>query len=109
LAHAAWGRGRLNRDRLLHKSVEQLSAVSRRPTVELKREFIENGINHRGDSVGTPELLAGIIRVCESSGLPVTVMPSLADLFRNGMHTGTGEFLARNSQTKLQEGGQVPT
>ena len=36
--------GRLNRDSLLNKSVEQLPAVSRRSTVEPKREFVEIGV-----------------------------------------------------------------
>ena len=28
------------------------------------------------------ESLAGIIRICEPTGLPITVMPSLADIFK---------------------------
>ena len=36
--------GRLNRNSLRHKSVEQLPAVPRRSTVEPKREFVEIGV-----------------------------------------------------------------
>ncbi|MEK7268865.1 MAG: hypothetical protein AAB093_05630, partial [Nitrospirota bacterium] len=35
------------------------------------------------------ESLAGIIRLCESTGLPVTVLPSLARLIREGLQDGS--------------------
>lgn len=34
------------------------------------------------------ESLSGIVRICEASGLPVTVVPSLADLLQNGLPPG---------------------
>ena len=34
------------------------------------------------------ESLTGIVRICEATGLPVTVVPSLADLLQNGLPSG---------------------
>lgn len=44
-----------------------------------------------------PELLSGIIRICESTGVPVAVMPSIADLIQKGLQADC---------LKLRSGGQ---
>jgi len=54
------------------------------------------------------ESLAEIIRICESTGLPVTVMPSLADLIQKGLQDGslgpkTWEPKARIVETANQQ------
>jgi UDP-GlcNAc:undecaprenyl-phosphate GlcNAc-1-phosphate transferase len=41
------------------------------------------------------ESLAGVVRICESSGLPVTVMPSLAELFLNTSQVHAVQPLSR--------------
>lgn len=55
-----------------------------------------------------PESLEGIIRICESSGLPFTVMPSMADLFQTGVPTEVFQSRSGNFQSQLKKGGAAP-
>ncbi|TAJ23811.1 MAG: hypothetical protein EPO64_10480, partial [Nitrospirae bacterium] len=54
------------------------------------------------------ESLAGIIRLCESTGLPVTVMPSLADLIQKGLQDGSLGPKTWKPETKIAEAGNQP-
>lgn len=57
----------------------------------------------------TPEMLGRLVVICESTGLPVTVMPSLADLIKRGFKDGAFPEAAWKLQSRAQEMGKEQT
>lgn len=51
----------------------------------------------------TPEMLGRLVVICESTGLPVTVMPSLADLIKRGFKAGAFPEAAWKLQSRAQQ------
>jgi FlaA1/EpsC-like NDP-sugar epimerase len=55
------------------------------------------------------ESLDGVVRICASTGLPVTVMPSIVELLQEGLNSGSLEAAAWKPKPERSEGARQQT